>query len=370
MSGLARQRLVLAGAGHAQLRVLEALSHNPRPDVDTVLVTPSTYQYYSGMLPGFIVGRYSEHECRIDLRQLAERAGARLQVSHVTQINATQQQLCLADGSQLDFDWLSVDTGSEPALECFQGCGTCLLPVKPLAHFFAAWPALRARVDGTRPFRVAVVGAGAAGVEVALAAHHSLPDAAGRSITLISGKNGVLADHARPVRERMLRHLAGACVQLRAGRASGHPGGVQLECGEVVPAELVLVAAGANAPAWLQNSDVALDAAGFIAVDTLHRSVSHARIFAAGDVCARTDRALARSGVHAVRAGAVLAHNLLASIDARRLKSYHPRARSLYLMALGDGSALMSWGGLSAQGRWIMRWKDHIDRAFIRRYTR
>ena len=358
------------GGGHAQLSVLEALIRRPRPDIDTVLVTPSVYQYYSGMLPGFMVARYGEHECRIDLRRLAERAGIRLHLSCVARICADQRQLILADGIQLDYNWLSVDTGSEPELEQFRNCGNRLLPVKPLAPFFAAWQAKRASAASTGPFRIAVVGAGAAGVEVALAARHSVLGALTPPlITLITGTNGVLADHAPAVRARMLRNLASAEVQLRSGRAIGHPDGLQLEHGELLPAEMVLLAAGAHAPRWLQNAGLALDPAGFIAVDATHRSVSHPEVFAAGDVCARTDLALARSGVHAVRAGPVLAHNLFASIDAGPLKTYRPRKRSLYLIALGEGSAVLSWGTLSAQGRWVMRWKDHIDRAFIRRFT-
>lgn len=359
------------GGGHAQLSVLEAFTRRPRPDIDAVLVTPAVYQYYSGMLPGFMVGRYREHECRIDLRRLAQRAGVGLHLSCVERISADQRQLSLVDGTQLAYDWLSLDSGSEPELGQFQSCGNRLLPVKPLAPFFAAWPAVRARAASTTPFRIAVVGAGAAGVEVALAARHSVLGAiTPPSITLFSGTNGVLADHARGVRERVLRHLASAEVRLRTGRVIGHPDGLSLEHGEVLPAEMVLLAAGAHAPAWLQDSGLALDPAGFIAVDATHRSVSHPEIFAAGDVCARIDLALARSGVHAVRAGPVLAHNLLASIDAGPLKTYQPRKRSLYLIALGDGGAVLSWGTLSAQGRWIMRWKDHIDRAFIGRFTR
>jgi NADH dehydrogenase FAD-containing subunit len=78
---------------------------------------------------------------------------------------------------------------------------------------------------------------------------------------------------------------------------------------------------------------------------------------------------MARSGVHAVHAGPVLAKNLLSALTGAAFKSYSPRRRSLYLLALGDGRAVMSWGCFSAEGGWAWRWKDHIDRRFIRRYS-
>ena len=79
----------------------------------------------------------------------------------------------------------------------------------------------------------------------------------------------------------------------------------------------------------------------------------------------RSDIQLAHSGVHAVFAGPVLAHNLIAAINGRILKSYWPRKKSLYLLATGPKHAIASWGAFSAQGHWVWRWKDWIDRRFM-----
>lgn len=76
---------------------------------------------------------------------------------------------------------------------------------------------------------------------------------------------------------------------------------------------------------------------------------------------------MARSGVHAVHAGPVLAHNLTAVASGERLRAYRPKKASLYLLASGDRRAIASWGGFSAEGRWVWRWKDAIDRRFIAR---
>ena len=83
-------------------------------------------------------------------------------------------------------------------------------------------------------------------------------------------------------------------------------------------------------------------------------------IFAAGDTT-RIDRSVARSGVHAVRAGPVLAANLRASLTGSELRSYIPKRRTLYLLATGDKRAILSWDR-SRRVAAIWRLKDWIDR--------
>ena len=144
--------------------------------------------------------------------------------------------------------------------------------------------------------------------------------------------------------------------------------GVALSNGELLRADCIIAAVGARAPCWLRLSRLAFDEHGYVSVDATHRSVSHPNVFAVGDVCARVDMMLVRSGVHAVRAGPTLAHNLIASITGRPLVSYRPRKRSLYLLATGSKHAIASWGRFSAAGRWVWRWKDWIDRRFMRRH--
>ena len=129
-----------------------------------------------------------------------------------------------------------------------------------------------------------------------------------------------------------------------------------------------LIAIGAQAPAWLQPSGLALDAQGFVAVDACQRSTSHPQVFAAGDVSSRMDRSLARSGVYAVRAGPALAMNLAAAVAGLPLTEHQPPENTLNLISCGDRSAIASWGRHGAQGRWVWWLKDWIDRRFLRRY--
>jgi NADH dehydrogenase FAD-containing subunit len=67
--------------------------------------------------------------------------------------------------------------------------------------------------------------------------------------------------------------------------------------------------------------------------------------------------------------GPVLAHNLRAALGHGELRAYRPQSRYLVLLSTGDGRAIASRGALGAQGRWAWRWKDHIDRRFMKRYA-
>ena len=49
--------------------------------------------------------------------------------------------------------------------------------------------------------------------------------------------------------------------------------------------------------------------------------------------------------------------------------TYAPQRRHLALLATGQRRAVASWGSWTATGRWVWRWKDRIDRRFMRRFA-
>ncbi|MDX1579904.1 MAG: selenide, water dikinase SelD, partial [Gemmatimonadota bacterium] len=76
-----------------------------------------------------------------------------------------------------------------------------------------------------------------------------------------------------------------------------------------------------------------------------------------------------KAGVYAVRQGPVLIENLRRALaEARPFRSYRPQRDFLALLNLGDGTAVGAKWGLTASGRWVFRWKDWIDRRFMRRF--
>lgn len=379
--------LVLVGGGHAHLFVLEALIARGIPaGWRVVLVSPNRHQYYSGMLPSWMAGHYQLDECRIDLQPLfakLQRAvgdgHAQWRMQKVVAMDADAQTVQLDDGSVLGYDALSLDVGSGvrmPVMVEHPGVSQGVLgvlPAKPLEVFFQEWQRWCAVIcDGQTPQRIAVLGGGAAGVELAMAAKNRLGDKA--QITLYAGNSGVLSSHSTAVQQRVWAQLRAAGITVRQSRCDAveqQAGGWLLRSGEgVETCDGVLVAAGARAYGWLNGTGLQTDVRGYVAVTAQHRSVSHPQVFAAGDCCARVDVALEKSGVHAVHAGPVLAANLLAVLrGAEPNTAYQPKKRSLYLLACGRRYAIASWGSWSAQGRlwwYVKRW---IDTRFMQRWV-
>lgn len=359
------QRLILVGGGHAHLSVLHALAKH-RPNIDVVLITQTTHQTYSGMLPGWVAGHYSLSECQIDLRPLAEKAGVELIIDEVVGMDANRRCVALSDRSILDYDLLSLDVGGETNLSWLEAVGDKLLSIKPIDMFVQRWTAALAKVESHNDFRLVVVGGGAAGVEIAFAAKYAFDQrSCNASVDLVVSDSGLLSGHAPGVSKRVHNLLLQRGITLHQAHAVGEKDGVLLGNGRHLQADLVIAATGSSPPCWLKTSQLELDEHGYISVDATHRSLSHPEVFAAGDVCARTDTIMARSGVHAVFAGPVVAHNLIASITKGKPIRYRPRKRSLYLLATGPRHAVASWGAFSAAGHWVWRWKNWIDHTFM-----
>lgn len=359
------RHLILAGGGHAHLFVLERLAREQLADLRVTLVNPDPWQYYSGMIPGWLAGYYRLDECRIDLRRLAARAGISFFQKRLGAVDPVSRSVTLDDGSILEYDLLSLDIGSETQLGELGDCAANLLSVKPLPEFQSRWQTLKREATKKPNLSIVVIGAGAAGVELACAIRQALP---GGSVTLVAGEDGLLVDHNAGVRRRAAFAMQRLNISVRDLTAVSVTDTVSLADGQTIPADLVIAATGARAPGWLRATGLALDKEGYVLVDSFQRSLSHPEVFAAGDVCARSDLQLQRSGVHSVRAGPVLAHNLSGALNGSELRSFYPRGRTLYLLSTGDKRAIASWGRWSAEGRWVWHWKNAIDRRFVRRF--
>lgn len=363
------RRVILAGGGHAHLAVLADWAARPLADTERWLVTSSRHTAYSGMLPGWLARHYRASDLLIDLAPLAEQAGARLVIADVAGLDPARQLLSLSSGEEVRFDLLSLATGGETDIASLAALGDRLLPVRPVGTFMERWSNFLSRQAPGSTIAIAIAGGGAAGVELALGAEAVVRRLFGTaSISLVTPEDGFLSGHVRQVRKLALAELARRNIAVHFAHAVGVDGGLRLSNGEFLPADRVIAATGSRPPRWLARSGLACNAAGFVAVGADLQSISHGAIFAAGDIIDRVDRRLERSGVHAVKAGPVLAANLRAALNGAVLRQYQPRRRTLYLLATGERRAIVSWGDLVAAGHWAWVIKDWIDRGFVKRY--
>lgn len=368
------RRLLLVGAGHANVEVLRRLARVPIPGTVITLLTPGRMAQYSGMLPALVAGDIPPAAARIDALALARAAGAVFIADRATFIDAARRRVFRAMGPPLDYDLIALDIGAAPDVPA----SPFAIPARPAEILLARLPELDALAAAPEPGHLAVVGGGAGGVELAFALERRLRavrraaghDPAGLGLTLIAGPSGLLRGMPRGLGARVGRLLAGRDIALapRAAALTPEPGFVPLEGGARVRADLSVWATGVAAPGWLRGSGLTLDAGGFIAVGPTLRSLSHDSVFAVGDIAAFAHRRLPKSGLHAVRQGPVLAANLRGAFTGCPLRFHRPQTAALYLLATGPHHAIGTRNGLVVSGAWVRCWKDRLDRAFIARY--
>lgn len=360
------QTLLLVGGGHAHVAVLaDWIARGVPAGTRAVLLTPHPQLRYSGMVPGWLAGQHGRDDGLVNLVALARRAGAEIMLDRCTGLDPQAQVVMTAGGDMIAFDIASFDTGGEGRGAALLGDDPRLFDVRPIDAFvdrLARQTSLRC---------VVVAGGGAGGVEIAFALRGRATADAPPDVMLVTGAAGLLPGFAPAVQRRVARSLGrrGIVMHLADARLDG--GAIRAGDTILEPADAIIAALGIAAPGWVRTSGLAIDKAGFIAVDPHQRSLSHPHIFAAGDVAARIDRPLAHSGVHAVFAGPVLAANLRSALAGNPpQRSYLPRRNSLYLVNTGDGRAIASYGSLAAEGRWVLALKHWIDKRWIAKYAR
>ncbi|KAB2877454.1 MAG: bifunctional NADH dehydrogenase FAD-containing subunit/selenide, water dikinase SelD, partial [Albidovulum sp.] len=176
--------LVLIGGGHTHALVLRMWGMRPLPGVRLTLISPEPAAAYSGMLPGHVAGHYPREALQIDLVRLARHAGARLILGRAEGIDRAAGRIRVQGRPAVAYDVASIDIGITSDMPALTGFAANAVPAKPLDAFADAWEAFAGRAArGEAAPRVAVIGGGVAGVELALAAHHRLGP--GAEVTVI-----------------------------------------------------------------------------------------------------------------------------------------------------------------------------------------
>ena len=400
--------LVLAGGGHSHVIVLERFGMKPIPGVRITLVCRDVETPYSGMLPGHVAGHYTRDEIHVDLGPLTRFANARFYHDEIVGLDPATRTVICRNRPPVPYDVLSIDIGSAPRVHDVPGAEGAVVPVKPIGNFVARWNALVERVLATGgPVRIGVVGAGVGGVEMVLAMRYGLrtrlretggnPDRL--SFDLFTGGAEVLPRNPPRIRATFARVLAECGVRVHldawidrvtpgALHAAGLTGGAEFGVGDGAVCETgfpcvlhtaggalheldeVLWVTAAAAQPWLAASGLATDEGGFVAVHPTLESMSHPRVFAAGDCAAVLAHPREKAGVFAVRQGPALAANLRRALRGLTLKPFTPQRRYLSLIGTGGKHAVATRGGaLVFEGGWVWRWKDRIDRRFMRRFA-
>lgn len=353
--------LLLAGAGHAHLVTLQRWrAQGYRAPAGSCLINPTAQAWYSGMLPGLLAGRWQAEQCCVELAPLCAAVGVSLQLGEITQLDANTQQVQLADQSRLRWQWLSLGVGGTPRAPADNDHSIALLPAKPFAGLYQQ---CRAWQQQDAPQRLAVIGGGAAAVELALALARLLPAtqlslfSAGPLLAALPAR---AANLVRPLlRQRGISYHEGVTV------TAIQSGQLWQDSQAISAADAALLASGNMAPRWLAESAITCDATGAARIQPNLQSGSHPQVFATGDCASLPD--CPHNGVQAVRQGAVLAENLSQVLSGgQATRPFKPSRHNLALLATADEQAIAIRNGLALRSRLALMLKDRLDNGFIR----
>ncbi|MEX0701322.1 MAG: selenide, water dikinase SelD [Planctomycetales bacterium] len=364
--------LVLIGAGHTNLHVVRMWRMQPIPGVQLTLVSPFGRATYSGMLAGTLAGQYAADEMEIDLYRFAQSCGARYIDAAATGFDPEFREVRLDDRPPLRFDAASIGIGSVPSGADVWRAHPEVLSIKPMPTFRARFEArLQEAYRDANRARVCIVGGGAAGVEVAFCLDQLLKQRnLDASLTLVDSHERLLPGYASRTSKLALRECGrrGIRVELPRRARDYSAGKVSFEEGPPIDADIVVWATRAAPPASLADFDLPKSDDGFLAVRPTLQTLADHPVFVVGDTATIVDRPVPKAGVYAVREGKFLWENLRRHFEGRPLVEYDPQRGFLSLIGTGDGRAIGEYKGLSFHNRLAWRWKDHLDRKFMRMY--
>jgi selenide, water dikinase len=371
--------IVLVGGGHSHVGVLKSFGMQPVPGIRITLICTDMHTPYSGMLPGYVAGHYDYDAVHIDLSRLCVFAGARLFKDEVIGIDRANKKVICRNRPPVPYDQLSINIGSTPQLGGVPGAAEHAVAVKPIQRFNDRWVALVDRVKKhAGKTTIAVVGAGAGGVELTLAMQFRLRNelkTLGRNpqelaFHLFTSSATILPTHNAGVRQRFDTVLAerGVVVHRNAEVKQVSAGKLHASNGQTLDADEIVWVTRAGGAAWLQKTGLDLDAEGFIKVQDTLQTLTDPDIYAAGDIASMVNFKLEKAGVFAVRQGKPLTENLRHAVSGTPLQAYRPQTSWLALISTGDKFAVASRGALGFAGAWVWRWKDWIDQRFMRKF--
>jgi len=402
---------VLIGGGHSHAIVLKMFGIQPLPSVRLTLISDVLHAPYSGMLPGHVAGFYGYDECHIDLRSLAEFAGCQILIDRAIAIDINKNLVICQTRPPVNFDLLSVDIGSTPATLSVPGAAEYAIAAKPVPEFLASWNQLISERPNhpQKPLRIAIVGGGAGGVELALNMQSRLGKEEGRrkreegrgkkeegrrkreenlenlssEIHLFHSGAELMQGHNQRVRRRLKEILINrgvkvhlqekVCAVKKIERETNpqFPTNYQISCksGLELECDRIFWVTQASAANWIRESGLAADSKGFMQVNDCLQSVSHPNVFGAGDIAAMVNYPRPKAGVFAVRQGKPLFENLQQFLWEKPLKPFAPQEQYLGLIGTGNKRAIASRGSFMCESALLWYWKDWLDRQFMQKFS-
>ncbi|HEY9801943.1 MAG TPA: NAD(P)/FAD-dependent oxidoreductase [Leptolyngbyaceae cyanobacterium] len=352
-------RIVILGGGFGGLYTALRLSQLPwetqqKPEI--VLVDQSDRFLFSPLLYELLTGELQTWEIAPPFIELLEGTGVRFYQAVVSGIDIDQQRVHLQDGPEIAYNHLVLTLGGETPLDLVPGATSYAYPFRSLADAYRLEERLRVLEDSdAEKIRVAIVGAGYSGVELACKLADRLGDR-GR-FRLVELGDQILRtspDFNREAAQKALE-ARGVFLDLETTVESIGPDTISLEYKnqvDTIPVDLVIWTVGTRVTNVVKNLPFKQNQRGQITTTPTLQVLDHPEVFALGDLADCRDaegQQVPATAQAAFQQADYAAWNIWASITQRPLLPFHYQS-SGEMMALGTDNATLTGLGIKLDG--------------------
>ncbi len=362
-----KKDLILLGAGHANIEVIKYLGRIKLQGLRITLVSKNFHTTYSGMVPGYIEGIYSWDEINIDLIKLSYQYNINVVVAEVINISAKEKKIYLKDRAPMKFDFLSINLGIKSNTKNIFGANKNALFLKPISEIKSTILS----IVKNKSNNVAIIGGGAAGVEVSLALKERFRKSnINKNIILISKNNDLMKNYPLSVKRSLKNELIKQNINIlySSNVTKVNKSYIEINGSRKLKCSCTILATDAWPPDLVSSSDLKVSKSGFISVLNTLQTKTNPNIFASGDIADIENYKLVKAGVYAVRQSKTLKKNLERLYKNKSLIKYLPQRSYLSIIGLTNGKALGSKYFLSLKSNFFWQLKRYIDKRFIKKY--
>lgn len=351
-------RICILGGGFGGLYTALRLSELPwteKPEI--VLVDQRDRFLFSPLLYELLTGELQTWEIAPPFTELLANTGIRFCQAAVAGINTSEKRVQLQDGAELEYDRLVLTMGGETPMQMAPGVAEHAFAFRSLEDAYRLEEKLRTLEASDRDkIRVAIVGAGYSGVELACKLAERLGDR-GR-IRLVEKADQILRTSPEFNRESAQKVLSdrGVWLDLETGVESVMAESIALEYKgqlDTIPVDVVLWTVGTQVPGVVQSLPLKHNPRGQLVVTPTLQIVDAPEIFALGDLAECVDaegQRVPNTAQAAFQQAEYTGWNIWASLGDRPLLPF--RYQNLgEMMTLGTNQATFSGLGIKLEGQ-------------------
>ncbi len=352
-------RICILGGGFGGLYTALRLSQFswkgvPKPDItlidqgDRFLFSPFLYEVVSGELQTWEVAPL--------FQDLLAGTGVKFHQAKVADVNVEQKSVVLKDGETQFYDYLVLAIGGETPLGRVPGSQEYALPFRTVADAYRLKDRLQAlQEQDAEKIRIAIVGAGYSGVELACKLADLL--AAKGRIRLIDLGDRILRNSPEFNRTAAQKALGdrGVWVDLETSVAEITADTISLTykgVTDTIPVDLVLWTVGTRVSAVVTGLPLKQNESGQIVTTPTLQVVEHPEIFALGDLADCKDaegQQVPTTAQAAIQQADYVGWNLWATISQRPLLPYRYQHLG-EMLTLGQDNATLTALGIKLDG--------------------